>query len=127
MFKRIWKVMRGMAKANVLCILFDCDWEEVSCVTENFAINNLLETKFRKYAKREQETLRGFRPLDKGLTQDVCLRCCAVQDNIQEYLADCRALGYREMKRERQKVQRQEKVKYMLENCGKDKFRKIFK
>jgi len=118
--------MKGVAKANVWCILRECDWEEVARVTEDFAINNLLEEKFRKYAEREQKTLRGFMPLDKGLTQDVCLRCCTVQDNIQEYLSNCRAIGYRGMKRERQKVQRQEKVKVMLENCAKNKFRKIF-
>jgi len=134
MLKRIWKVMKGMAKANVWCILFDCDWEEVSHVTENFAINNLLEAKFRKYAKREQDRrntfLRGIVPpgeADRELTQNICLRCCEVQDKIQEYLADCRALGYKEMEKERRKVRRQEKAKYMLKNCGKGKFKKIFK
>ena len=138
MLKRIWKVIKGMAKANVICILLECDWEEVARITEDFAINNLLEERFRKYAKEEQNkrtsVFGGTVPpdrLDRDLTQNVCLRCCAVQDNIQEYLANCRA-NYRatrdrELERRHQKILRQKQAEIMLENCAKDKFRKVFK
>jgi len=116
---------------NIRCYFLECDWEEISCVTEKFIINNLLEDEFVKYARKElrirTQSWRSCMPGDyeRHVTQKVCLRCCKVQDNIQEYLDSCRVLGHEKIKEEQQKVQRKEKAKSMIKNCAKDKLIKI--
>lgn len=118
---------------NLKCFFGNHDWEEISYVTEKFIIDNLLEDEFVKYARRElrirTQGWRSFMPGDyeRHVTQKVCLRCCKVQDNIQEYLDSCRALGHEKIEEEQRKVQRKEKAEFMLRNCAKGKFKKIFR
>lgn len=118
---------------NIICVLKGCDWEEVECVTEKFIIDHLLEDRFVKYARKElrirTRDRRGLMPGDyeRRVTQKICLRCCKVQDNIQEYLDSCRALGYEKIEEEQQKVRRKERAESMIENCAKGKFKKIFR
>lgn len=118
---------------NLICVLRDHDWEEVGSVTEKFAINNLLEERFREYATKNMNQrkflLRGVMPIDhsdKILTQKVCLRCCEVEDNIETYLAECRTNGYKEIEEERRLARRRARVESMSENCAKNKFKKIY-
>ena len=118
---------------NIICVLKGCNWEQVECVTEEFIINHLLEDKFVKYARKELRIrTQGHRSAMPGdyerhVTQKVCLRCCKVQDNIQEYLDSCRVLGHEKIEEERQKARRKEKAEFMLVNCAKGKFKKIFR
>jgi len=118
---------------SIICYFWGCDWEKVKCVTEKFVIDNLLEDEFVKYARKELririQSWRSFMPGDyeRHVTQKVCLRCCKVQDNIQEYLDSCRVLGHEKIKEEQQKIQRKEKAEDMIKNCAKDKLIKIRK
>jgi len=118
---------------SIICYFWGCDWEKVKCVTEKFVIDNLLEDEFVKYARKELririQSWRSFIPDDyeRHVTQKVCLRCCKVQDNIQEYLDSCRVLGHEKIKEEQQKIQRKEKAEDMIKNCAKDKLIKIRK
>lgn len=118
---------------NIICYFLGCDWEEVECVTEKFIIGNLLEDEFVKYARKELRIrTRGWRSCMPGdyerhVTQKVCLRCCKVQDNIQEYLDSCRVLGHEKIEEEQEKARRKEKAESMIKNCAKGKFKRIYR
>ena len=118
---------------SLICVLRGHDWEEVGSVEEEFVINNLLQNTFRKYATRDMEKrkihLRGVMPPDHSyriLTQKICLRCCEVEDNIKNYLAECRTNAYKEMEEKRRLERRQERAEAMLEHCAKNKLKKIY-
>jgi len=123
---------------NIICVLKGCDWEKISQVTEKFVIDYLLEDKFVRYARRELKTRRWRRKVitpiiphnqrkERLLGQYVCLRCCAVRDDIKDFLADCKINGYKEIKKEQQKARRKERAEFMLKNCAKEKFKRIYR
>lgn len=119
---------------GLICILGGHNWEEVGSIKKRFAINDLLQSRFRKAALRELDKrkafLKNFIPsdhLEQYLSQYICLRCCAVKDGVRDYLDRCEAVGYRELEEERRLVRRQEKANYLLKNCAKNKFKKIYR
>jgi hypothetical protein len=115
---------------NIRCFFGRHDWQEVKSVTEEFAIDNLLENRFRNHATARrivrEQYLKGFIPADctrKELRQYVCLRkdCCAVKDEIKEFLDRCNYDWHELMKKEQQRTERQKQANTMLESCAKDK------
>ena len=118
---------------NWKCI-FDHNWGKVRSISEESAINNLLEERFRKYAisgmKTSKAFLRGHVPPDhigRKLCQYICTRpgCCAVKDDIKKFLDDCRKKGSEKLKWEQVEIRATEKAEAKLKGCAKDKLIKI--
>jgi len=109
--------------------IFDHDWGKVRSISEESAINNLLEERFRKYAISELETSRAFPPgyIDRKLCQYICTRpgCCAVRDDIKKFLDGCREKGSEKLKWEQVEIRATERAEAKLKGCAKDKLIKI--
>ena len=114
--------------------IFDHDWGKVRSISEESAINNLLEERFREYAISEMKTSRAFLSghvprdrIDRELGQYICTRpgCCAVRDDVKKFLDDCRKKGSVELGWEQVEIRATKKAEAKLKGCAKDKLIKI--
>ena len=118
---------------NWKCI-FDHDWGKVRSVSEVYAINNLLEKKFREYAINAMETSKAFLMghvlpdhMDRKFRQYICIRprCCAVRDDVKKFLDGCRKEGSIKLGWAQVELRATEKAGAKLKGCAKDKLIKI--
>jgi len=111
---------------NIKCLFGKHDWEETECVSEKFVAGNLLEERFKKYAVERIETeksiLKGRVPanyLDRRLKRYVCLRknCCAIKDEIKEFLDYWKKKGLEEIKKGNKKIKRNSEAIKKFNRC----------
>ena len=115
---------------SIKCLFGKHDWEEVESFSEKSVVNNLLEERFRKYARERinirEFHLKGIIPadhLDQRLKQYVCLHkdCCAIKDEIKEFLDYWKQEGLEEIKKENQRIKRNTEAVEKFKNCLKEK------
>ena len=115
---------------SIKCLFRKHDWEEVEHFSEKFIINNFLEERFRKYAREKINIrkfhLKGVIPADhlgQELRQYVCLHknCCAIKDEVKEFLDYWKQKGLEEIKKENQKIKRNTEAIKKFKSCLKEK------
>jgi len=113
---------------NIKCLFGKHDWEEAERLKESYVLNNLLEPEFRARAKAiiedHEEWMKipgdGFRIY---LKKYVCLNknCCAIKDEIQEFLDYFRKEGRKRIEQIKLELERKKQAEKKIKKCLKEK------
>ncbi len=115
---------------NIKCLFGIHDWAEAEYMSEKDIVNYLLEPQFRRdarnsirYNKMHREASMPGDYIDGKQRRYICLRknCCAIKDEIEEFLDYWRKKGLKQIEEENERSKRRIKAKEKFENCLKEK------